>query len=256
MEGWIKLHRKILDSKYGCNLELRGLFDSLLLMANHKEGFTADGTRLTQGQFMTSQLELSKKFNVTRDKMRRLLLKLEDAKQIAQQTSSKNTIITIINWDGYQVDEHQAHNGRTSNAHQAHTNKNAKNNKNGKNISNAPLFSVEEPQLEEEVSLSDLERNALTALNSICGKAFRPTQGNMKHIRARIKEGYKYEEFVKVIQFKLEQWGNDTKMRGYLRPETIFGTKFDSYLAEASDERLKAISDDDLIRQYFPGFTA
>jgi uncharacterized phage protein (TIGR02220 family) len=114
--------------------------------------------------------------------------------------------------------------------------------------SNPELFAVEAPAVEEEISLTDLERNALTALNSICGKSFRPTKGNMKFIKARIKEGYKFEDFVKVINFKLDQWGNDTKMRTYLRPETIFGTKFDSYLAEASDERLKEISDDQIIR--------
>ena len=118
------------------------------------------------------------------------------------------------------------------------------------------LFAPEAPALEEETSLSDLERNALTALNSICGKSFRPTPGNMKFIKARIKEGYNFEDFVKVIKFKFGQWGNDPKFRTFLRPETIFGTKFDSYLAEASDDRLKAIEADRLIREFFPGFTA
>ena len=119
---------------------------------------------------------------------------------------------------------------------------------------NPPLFEIEAPSLDEEISLSDLERNALTALNSICGKSFRPTPGNMKFIRARVKEGYKFEDFVKVIKHKQGQWGNDPKFRTYLRPETIFGTKFDSYLAEASDERLKEIEANKLIAEFFPGF--
>lgn len=134
MSGWIKLHRKILDSRYGCNLEMSGLFDRLLLMANHKEGFTADGTKINPGQFMTSQDSLAKKFTVDRNKMRRMLSKLESAQQIAQQTSAKNTIITIVNWHLYQGDEqqseHQVNIRRTSDEHQVNTNKNNKNNKN------------------------------------------------------------------------------------------------------------------------------
>lgn len=133
MSGWIKLHRKILDSKYGCNLELSGLFDRLLLMANHKEGFTADGTKILPGQFMTSQIELSKKFKTSRTKMQRMLEKLQKAEQIGLLPSPKNTIITIVNWERYQLDEHQAGNERATSGHQAGTNKNAKNNKNEKN---------------------------------------------------------------------------------------------------------------------------
>lgn len=118
------------------------------------------------------------------------------------------------------------------------------------------LFEAEAPSLEIVSEISQDASNALTLLNTLCFKSFMPVKGNMKHINARLKEGYKLEDFRKVIQFKQEQWGNDPKMRAYLRPETIFGGKFDSYLAEASDERLKTISDDELIRQFFPGFTA
>ena len=104
------------------------------------------------------------------------------------------------------------------------------------------LFEPEAPSLEEDIELSDLARNVLTALNSICDKSFRPTQGNMKFINARCNEKYKFEDFVSVIKFKQEQWANDVKMRAYLRPETIFGTKFDSYLQESKNAD-KPISD-------------
>jgi DNA-binding Lrp family transcriptional regulator len=133
LEGWIKLHRKILDSRFGKNLELRGLFDSILLLANHREGFTVDGTKIMPGQFMTSQKDLAKQFKIERNRMRRLLEKLEEAGQIEQQTSAKNTIITVINWDAYQSDEQQVNIKRTSDEHQVNTNKNAKNVKNKKN---------------------------------------------------------------------------------------------------------------------------
>jgi len=134
LSGWIKIHRKIRESSIGRNLELRGLFEELLTRANFKEAFTIDGTKILEGQLMTSQLSLSEFFNVERQKMRRLLLKLENEQLIKQQTSSKNTIITILNWHKYQGDEHQSEHQtnikRTSNEHQTNINKNEKNEKN------------------------------------------------------------------------------------------------------------------------------
>lgn len=49
-------------------------------------------------------------------------------------------------------------------------------------------------------------------------------------IRARISEGFTIEDFKKVIDNKCEEWLNNNKMKVYLRPETLFGNKFESYL--------------------------
>lgn len=56
---------------------------------------------------------------------------------------------------------------------------------------------------------------------------------NRKHVRARIKEGYKPLDFEDVIRFKFHQWGQDQKMKEFLRPETLFSPKFDGYLQAA-----------------------
>ncbi len=51
-------------------------------------------------------------------------------------------------------------------------------------------------------------------------------------IRARWREGFHLDDFKKVIDKKCNEWLKDSKMRRYLRPETLFGTKFESYLNE------------------------
>jgi uncharacterized phage protein (TIGR02220 family) len=56
------------------------------------------------------------------------------------------------------------------------------------------------------------------------------TQSTQKHIKARLNEGFVYDDFVKVIDNMYDAWHNDDKMSQYLRPETLFGTKFQSYL--------------------------
>lgn len=49
-------------------------------------------------------------------------------------------------------------------------------------------------------------------------------------IKARHKEGFELDDFKTVIDKKTAEWLKDSKMSQYLRPETLFGTKFESYL--------------------------
>lgn len=51
-------------------------------------------------------------------------------------------------------------------------------------------------------------------------------------IRARANDGFYLDDFKKVIDTKASQWLNDPKMKKFLRPETLFGTKFEGYLNE------------------------
>ena len=55
-------------------------------------------------------------------------------------------------------------------------------------------------------------------------------------IRARLNEGRTLQDFEAVIDKKCADWLTDSKMAQYLRPPTLFGTKFDSYLSQSSIE--------------------
>ena len=70
-------------------------------------------------------------------------------------------------------------------------------------------------------------------LNEKTGKSFKATgKKTITIINARFSEEFSIEDFKKVIDTKCEQWLNDSSMSQYLRPETLFGTKFESYLNE------------------------
>lgn len=58
------------------------------------------------------------------------------------------------------------------------------------------------------------------------------TKKTQSLIDARLREGFTLDDFKKVIDIKTVQWLNDPEMNKYLRPETLFGTKFESYLNE------------------------
>ena len=71
-------------------------------------------------------------------------------------------------------------------------------------------------------------------LNKKANTNYRPTTKNTQSfINARVKEGYAVEDFKKVIDSKSREWLG-TDFEKYLRPATLFGTKFENYLNEAN----------------------
>lgn len=87
---------------------------------------------------------------------------------------------------------------------------------------------------------SSVVHEVIVHLNSKTGRRFRASsKTTTRHINARIAEGFGLDDFKSVIDAKAGQWLNDPKMSRYLRPETLFGTKFEGYLNEGgkADDR-------------------
>lgn len=76
-------------------------------------------------------------------------------------------------------------------------------------------------------------KEIISYLNQKAGTNYKPaTKTTQKHINARLNEGYTVEDFKRVIDTKCTEWLN-TDYSKYLRPETLFGNKFESYLNTA-----------------------
>jgi uncharacterized phage protein (TIGR02220 family) len=87
-------------------------------------------------------------------------------------------------------------------------------------------------------------KEILTYLNNKLGSKFRTANG----LKARLTEGFSVDDAKKVIDIKFAEWIADEKMRQYLRPDTLFGTKFDSYLNQESQvQQTKAFNPIDLL---------
>lgn len=79
----------------------------------------------------------------------------------------------------------------------------------------------------------ELYASVVSYLNEKAGTHYKASSEKTKSlIRARAKEGFTLEDFQAVIDKKCADWLSDPKMNRYLRPETIFGTKFEGYLNE------------------------
>lgn len=103
-------------------------------------------------------------------------------------------------------------------------------------------------------------KDVINYLNEKLGAKYKPNSAiNKRLIDARAKEGYSLDDFKQVIDNKCANWAHDPKMSKYLRPQTLFGTKFESYLNEKvcnmpqqadfsvfKDDTIENIPDDEL----------
>lgn len=124
-----------------------------------------------------------------------------------------------------------------------------------KNSINRNIYSSDDDEDEEP-----LYKKVIDYLNEKLGAKYKPNSAiNKRLIDARVKEGYSLDDFKKVIDNKCATWAHDPKMSKYLRPQTLFRTKFESYLNEKApnkppqtnfnvlkDDMVENIRDDDL----------
>ena len=77
---------------------------------------------------------------------------------------------------------------------------------------------------------SDDVKTVIDYLNQKNGTSYRASsKKNKSLINARFSEGYSVDDFKKVIDIKTDEW-SETDMAKFIRPETLFGNKFDGYL--------------------------
>lgn len=178
-QGWIKIHRQILNNpivtKDGDHF---AVWVFLLLEAQHKpykKIFRGEKITLEAGQLITGRKVISATLGINESKVFRVLKSLKSEQQIEQQTSNKSSMITILNWSRYQVDEQQneqqVNNNRTASEQQVNTLQECKtvnNENNGKNNkpAKAVLFSDEDMQLARTWGKSVSERSPSFKLTS------------------------------------------------------------------------------------------
>lgn len=125
MEGWIKLHRKLLENPIVMkDKDYLAVWIYLLLNATHKEIpalFKNEKIVLQKGQLITGRLTIAKKLKISESKVKRILKELESDQQIDRQRSTRNSLVSIVRWEQYQESDQQ-------NDQQVTTNKNVINN--------------------------------------------------------------------------------------------------------------------------------
>ncbi len=111
MEGWIKLHRKTLDNPIVMKDSAHfAVWAYLLLNATHAERpalFKGQRIMLQPGQLITGSISIAERLKLNESKVRRVLNDFQNDGQIDRQTSNKNSLISVLNWDLYQKSDGQ-----------------------------------------------------------------------------------------------------------------------------------------------------
>lgn len=131
MNGWIKLHRKIIDNPVFDNPDLFHLFVYCLIAANHNPTmivWNGEEKNMERGSFIAGRKSLSEKLKQSESKIYRNLKTLEKLNIITQKSNNRFTLINVVNYCNYQgsefENEQQMNNQRTTNEQQMNTVKN------------------------------------------------------------------------------------------------------------------------------------
>ena len=108
--GWIKLHRSLLEWEWYDDINTMRLFVHLILKANHKPK-KYKGKNIGSGQVITGRKLLSQETRLTQQQIRTCLSKLKSTNEITIKADGKGSVIQIVNYRKYQ----QSTNKTTSN---------------------------------------------------------------------------------------------------------------------------------------------
>lgn len=168
-QGWIKLHRKLVQKPIWLNStpEQKTILITLLLMANHEaREWEWKGRKyiVQPGQMITSLKSIVKKSGkgITTQNVRTALTRFEKLEFLTNESTKQNRLITIENWREYQGMENEPNKGtnnqltidqQSANNHLT-TNKNDKNDKNEER----EIFNILKAKINKEISLSSVKK--------------------------------------------------------------------------------------------------
>ena len=128
--GFICLYRQITQWEWYKNPNTFRLFIHLLLMANYADG-RFEGEIIKRGEYVTSLPSLADQTSLTIQQARTALDHLKSTGEITDRKTNRYRVITIVNYDRYQIDNRQ--NNRPSTGEQQADQQQYKKDKNNKN---------------------------------------------------------------------------------------------------------------------------
>lgn len=164
MEGWVKLHRELLDKPIWAKStsQQKTILITLLMMANHKPNeweWKGEKFEVKEGQFVTSIDSIKQKAgkDISTQNVRSALAKFEKYGFLTNKSTKMGRLVTIVNWGLYQCcnDEGNKDTNKEVTKRSQRTNKEVTSNKNDNNDKNdkknnyAPSVNMKKEQYEK-----------------------------------------------------------------------------------------------------------
>lgn len=106
---------------------------------------------------------------------------------------------------------------------------------------NKPIFNNKNNDIKLDIESKNKYEIIIDYLNEQSGKKYSSNSSTNKNlINSRLKDGYKIDDFKRVIDIKCKKWLN-TSMEDYLRPQTLFSNKFEGYMNETLNEEKNSL---------------
>ena len=102
LNGFVKVHRKLVQWGWYQDYVVKDLFLHLLLTASFRESQWM-GRTIEKGQAITSYAHLAEELGFSVKQIRTALNKLKSTGEVASESTNRYTIITVVNWEKYQV---------------------------------------------------------------------------------------------------------------------------------------------------------
>ncbi len=271
---WLKVDKKFFDNLFIKRLKNMpgGYTMTVIYIRLMLESLEDDCILYYEGYFDSLVQELALKLDVSEDDINMTvayftrcgLIQIDDDGH-ATLSQAKAMVESETNWSKYKREQRkQAPNvARLENVQNSWTNSNScpteiekENRVNSKSnnlyldniLSGNPDFTF--PTWLEETGIKDLEKTKykelwipIVYLNQVANKRYKFVDKTKRLLLARFKEGYTLEDFKQVIDIKTAEWKDSPEFSKYLRPETLFGSKFDGYLNQ-KPKTIKGESED------------
>lgn len=241
MKGAFIVSRDIFENSIWDDVQKFRIFLFILGNAVFKEeGVRKGSVFIGRGQYLRSYRNLQRDLEYLDNRtikqyslstIKRKISKLVEEERLKIEETELGTLFTVVNYDRYQVLdnykselgtalEQQENTNETPKEQRGNNNKYVKKGKNVKNDKNIYIYS-----------------SIIQYLNQKAGTSFKASsKATQRLIDARLNEEFSVDDFKKVIDNKVTDANNPKDLFDvkYLRPQTLFGTKFEGYLNQKS----------------------
>lgn len=198
---------------------------------NFKKFQRLNPDRESKSQIPEPENSMSPQLVINEDYVNKKQLSDEDScntQQVINDNSANNQI--LINDDSVNTQLQLSENSGLFQEHSASTQRGL----NEDSMITPPQFKLKlktKAKLKINEDKLKISKDIVNDLNLVLGTSYKfTTPKTIELINARLNEGFTIDDFKTVHRKMLKSWGADPKMCKYLRPITLYGTKFESYL--------------------------